>query len=462
MPLTFSVVIPAYNQAEFLDEAIDSVLAQTYPHFEVIVVNDASPDNTEEVVRQYTDPRIRYIRHAQNKGLPATRNTGMRAAAGDCIALLDSDDYFHPEKLAVHAAFLEKHPEVGVSYNGRFDLHYSDTTIRSMMRPPLTVGLRDFLFGYPFTPSDIVIRKSTIEMTGFFDESFRNGGEDMEYPATLALAGCKFASVDRSLNYRRHHSGRYRKNLDARLLDVQRALEKTYVDPRCPDEIRLLGEVPLTEHYIVLIYHAFIQDRTKDGQGFLERLLAFNPGVISGNPCQLVAYFAGNSVADEKDDHEAILRTLFAQMPEQQADLSRQFDWAVREGYLIKGVRAAIWSRQEAADNHFQKAVEAGAFFDEIHLKKVAHQLVDYEIEMADLDRQTAAKRLLPHVRRLSSKGQYRHFMGELAAKRAIENYQRRRYGQVTRNVLSAFWHDPRYLFNRGVDSILVHSLMKR
>jgi hypothetical protein len=462
MPLTFSVVIPAYNQAEFLGEAIDSVLAQTYPHFEVIVVNDDSPDNTEEVVKQYTDPRIKYIRHAQNKGLPATRNTGMRAAAGDCIALLDSDDYFHPEKLAVHAAFLNEHLDVGVTYNARFELNYSDTSIRNLARPPLTVGLRDFLFGYPFAPSDMVIRQSVIDQAGYFDETFRNGGEDMEYPSTLALAGCRFANVGHSLNYRRHHSGRYRKNLDARLLDVQRALEKTYADPRCPVDIRQLGEVPLTEHYIVLIYLAFIQNRTKDGQRFLAHLLSFNPDVITGNPCQLVEYFAHNSVADEKDDHEVILSELFAQLPEQHADLARQFDWALREGYLIKGVRAAIWNRQDSAENHFQKAAEAGASFDGNHLRKVAHQLLGYEIEMADLEKQTAVKRLLPYIHRLSIRGEYKQFMGELAAKRAFENYHHRRYRQVTKNVFEAFWHDPHYLFNRGVDSILVHSLMKR
>ena len=462
MPLTFSVVIPAYNQAEFLGEAIDSVLAQTYPHFELIVVNDASPDNTEEVVKSYTDPRIKYIRHAQNKGLPATRNTGMRAATGDCIALLDSDDYFHPEKLAVHAAFLEQHPEVGVSYNGRFDLHYSDTTIRGMMRPPMTVGLRDFLFGYPFTPSDMVIRKSVIQLAGYFDETFRHGGEDMEYPATLALAGCRFASVNRSLNYRRHHSGRYRKNLDDRLLDVQRALQKIYLDPRCPEEFRQLGELPLTEHYIVLIYHAFIQDRTKDGQQFFEQLLAFNPGVISGDPCQMVAYFAGNSVADEKDDHETILRRLFAQMPDLEEPIDDQLDWAIREGYLIKGVRAAIWNRQAIAHNHFQKAAEVGAVFDEALLKKVAHQLLDYEIEMSDLDQQTAASRLFPHIRALSRNDTYRLFMGELGAKRAFENYHRQKYGQVHRNIYQAIKNDPHFLLNRGIYALFLRSFLKR
>src|SRR5512145_2950370 len=117
-----SVVIPSYNQAEFLADAIQSVLHQTYQNFEIIVVNDASPDNTDEVMKQFTDPRIKYIVHEKNQRLPATRNTGMNASQGEIIALLDADDLFHPEKLEAHVNFLKEHPEVGVSYNARFDL----------------------------------------------------------------------------------------------------------------------------------------------------------------------------------------------------------------------------------------------------------------------------------------------------------------------------------------------------
>ena len=75
-----SVIIPAYNQARYLDEAIRSVLAQTCPDFEIVVVDDGSTDNTPEVARQHTDPRVRYIRQG-NQGLSAARNTGIRHAS---------------------------------------------------------------------------------------------------------------------------------------------------------------------------------------------------------------------------------------------------------------------------------------------------------------------------------------------------------------------------------------------
>ena len=144
-PPLVSVVVPAYNQADFLAETIESVLAQSYPHFELVVVNDASPDHTDDIVGRFTDPRLSYVRHDVNRGLPAARNSGMRASNGEIIALLDADDLFLPEKLRHHVDFFQQHPEIGVSFNNRYELDHSAETIRSMWRPPRHAGLKELL-----------------------------------------------------------------------------------------------------------------------------------------------------------------------------------------------------------------------------------------------------------------------------------------------------------------------------
>ena len=106
-----SVVIPTYNRAGFLCEAIDSALAQTGVDLEVIVVDDGSTDDTESVMSAYDDPRIRYIRQ-ENAGAAVARNTGIFAASKPWVALLDSDDVWLPGKLAGQFDDLAKHPDV--------------------------------------------------------------------------------------------------------------------------------------------------------------------------------------------------------------------------------------------------------------------------------------------------------------------------------------------------------------
>ena len=94
-----SVVVPTYNRAEALPDTIDSVLAQTHEELELLVVDDASTDDTREVVESYDDPRVEYLRHEENRGGSAARNTGIEAAEGEYVAFLDSDDEWLPEKL---------------------------------------------------------------------------------------------------------------------------------------------------------------------------------------------------------------------------------------------------------------------------------------------------------------------------------------------------------------------------
>jgi glycosyltransferase involved in cell wall biosynthesis len=93
---TVSVIIPAYNGAEFLAATIQSVLDQTYSNFELIVVDDASTDDTSQVVQQFDDPRVKFIQHQENQGSDVARHTGLQASSGEIIAFLDQDDLFHP------------------------------------------------------------------------------------------------------------------------------------------------------------------------------------------------------------------------------------------------------------------------------------------------------------------------------------------------------------------------------
>lgn len=103
-----SIIMPTYNCGRFIAESINSVLAQTYTNWELLIVDDCSADNTAEVVASFKDPRIHYQRNERNSGAAVTRNTALRLVKGRYIAFLDSDDLWLPEKLERQIAFMEK------------------------------------------------------------------------------------------------------------------------------------------------------------------------------------------------------------------------------------------------------------------------------------------------------------------------------------------------------------------
>lgn len=104
-----SVIMPSWNTGKFIAESIQSVIDQTYENWELIIVDDCSTDNTDEVVAKFTDKRIRYFKNEKNSGAALSRNRALREANGEWIAFLDSDDLWNPDKLEHQINFMNKH-----------------------------------------------------------------------------------------------------------------------------------------------------------------------------------------------------------------------------------------------------------------------------------------------------------------------------------------------------------------
>ena len=122
-----SVIIPSYNYSEYISDAINSILEQTYPHWEVIVVDDGSKDNTAGVVASFSarDSRIKY-HYQQNQGLSAARNTGIALAKGDYLQFLDADDHISKHKLEIQVGLLEQDPNAALVYADTYIYTHSD------------------------------------------------------------------------------------------------------------------------------------------------------------------------------------------------------------------------------------------------------------------------------------------------------------------------------------------------
>lgn len=167
-----SVIIPTFNRAHTLPRAIRSVFDQTYQDWELIVVDDGSEDDTVCVVRGFGDPRVRCIRHEQNHGQAAARNTGIKAALGTYIAFLDSDDEWLPEKLAKEVALFEASGQgVGLVYVGKM-IWDANGRMLSIRMPTLQGDVYEKLLAWDFigSCSRVTLRKNILESVGGFDE----------------------------------------------------------------------------------------------------------------------------------------------------------------------------------------------------------------------------------------------------------------------------------------------------
>jgi glycosyltransferase involved in cell wall biosynthesis len=171
-----SVVIPTYNRAEMLAQALRSVLAQTFTDYEVIVVDDGSTDGTAEVVESFTDQRIKYLRQ-ENRGSSAARNAGVEKAEGKYVAFLDSDDAWLPEKLEVQVAAFERHPTVGLVSCRSLTIDPSNECAfpLELLRPPGDEIVADFhaeiIVSNRFMTPALMVKRAVIEKVGGFDEN---------------------------------------------------------------------------------------------------------------------------------------------------------------------------------------------------------------------------------------------------------------------------------------------------
>ena len=170
-----SVVIPTYNRAGFLRSAIRSVLNQTFQDFEIIVVDDGSTDySAKEVVSEFRDPRIRYIRHEVNRGGSAARNTGIKASKGKYIAFLDDDDEWLPEKLQRQLEVLYSSPErVGGVYTGFLLVNRESGKLISRRIPYKSGNLYGELVSGNCigTTSTLLLKRECFDKVGLFDEN---------------------------------------------------------------------------------------------------------------------------------------------------------------------------------------------------------------------------------------------------------------------------------------------------
>lgn len=222
-----SIIIPFLNAEKYVQEAIDSVLAQTYHRWELLLVDDGSTDNSTAITRQYAERyplRIRYIEHDghKNRGACASRNAGICRAMGEYIALLDADDVWLSHKLERQVAIMDSHPEAAMVYGS--SQYWQSWTERpeeigsdcvpdlgiepdTLVSPPTLLTLSLESRALTPCPSDILLRREIVKRVGGFEESFQGLYqlyEDQAFLAKVYLRAPVFVASECWDKYRLH------------------------------------------------------------------------------------------------------------------------------------------------------------------------------------------------------------------------------------------------------------------
>lgn len=227
-----SVVVPTYNRADLILQTLQSVLAQTFTDYEIIVIDDGSTDNTAEILRELIETgKIQYV-WQENQGESAARNQGLRLARGEYIAFLDSDDLWLPQKLEAQVSYLDAHPEIGLAQScfSKFD-HATGKDLGTRnsawfsgrIYPEILMHWSDLM-----ATDAILIRAEALERVGGFDENLRRA-EDLDLWRRISRY-YPFAAMSETLTKVRVHSDSVSANKTKASESFRVYLEKAFAD----------------------------------------------------------------------------------------------------------------------------------------------------------------------------------------------------------------------------------------
>jgi len=227
-----SVIIPTYNSAQYICETLDSVLAQTYKDYEIIVVDDGSTDNTREVLKPYMS-KIKYI-YKENGGPASARNVGIKNARGEYIAFLDSDDIWLPEKLEKQIEYLQSNPDIALVYSDCIRFNENGVCQRKSNVYHLREGYIFFklLEGNFITTSTVIVRRECLDKVGYFDEELDDLKHSEDYDLWLRISrSFKIGYIREPLvKYRVRESGLNRSNIDRAYKALLKVFDKNTKD----------------------------------------------------------------------------------------------------------------------------------------------------------------------------------------------------------------------------------------
>jgi len=314
---TVSIVLPTYNRARLLSPVINSVLNQSYMDWELIVVDDGSEDETGEIIKGFTDDRIRYIYQVNTKS-PGARNTGIRASNGRYVKFLDSDDLLLPSNLEEHVKKMEAKPELGLTASGWEEVDRKFNSLGTQ-RPWLyrsVIDLTTLLYSCPFPPSAAMVKREWLLNVGMFDPQ-QFYVEDWDLWLRLAHSRCVIEWIPQVLwqHMTRHSAGGVEEGSRAhhtgQMIDgLFRLLEKYYNQPDLSKEIQAQKSYVFANANLDAAIRSLGNQADSKAVEYLCAAISLNPDLLKGTPplvMQSLASAALSDVIHEKQKYPAQL-----------------------------------------------------------------------------------------------------------------------------------------------------------
>lgn len=216
-----SVILPVYNSQDYIKEAIDSILLQSFKNWELIIIDDASSDQTPEIIRICKDKRIICLRNNKNEGVAFSLNKGLKQVTGEYIARIDSDDICLPNRFELQVEFLDNNPKTVIVGANAEIINFSGEVLSVTDLPTTDIDIRNMLFiRNPLIHPSVMFRKKILDKTGNYNIKF-NGAEDYELWFRMLKFG-KAYNFKKPLIKRRIHDNvvtkKFRYKVEARAL----------------------------------------------------------------------------------------------------------------------------------------------------------------------------------------------------------------------------------------------------
>ncbi len=290
-----SVIIPVYNCERYISQAIESILAQTYQSYEIIVIDDGSTDNTRLVLQPYIET-IHYV-YQENQGVSVARNHGIDLARGELIAFLDADDFFLPDKLTAQVGVFDAQPNLGIVHSGWRRVNQEGETIKDETPwnyvPKL--DLEGWLRWKPIgTMGTLMFRRHWLKQVGSF-QSGLGQAEDVDLTLRLALRGCEAEWLRQStVCYRQHDRNTMRDGV-SQARSINGVLDKFFASESLPLGIRLLEKQVRYNTLVWSSWYLYYTGFYSEMVEYLQKSWQYTPFLPVGTVINWIESFTGFS-----------------------------------------------------------------------------------------------------------------------------------------------------------------------